>query len=57
MINIHQKFCKETFYSGSLIDFEPIYEESFNFAYDVIDAIALATPTRRAMVWCNDKGE
>ena len=57
MINIHQKFCKETFYSGSLINFEPIYEESFNFAYDVIDAIASVTPDKRAMVWCNDKGE
>lgn len=57
MINIHQKFCKETFYSGSLIDFEPIYEESFNFAYYVIDAIVSVTSDRRAMVWCHDKGE
>jgi acetyl-CoA synthetase len=28
----------------------------FNFAYDVVDEIAAATPDRIAMVWCDDKG-
>jgi acetyl-CoA synthetase len=31
--------------------------ENFNFAYDVVDEIALKTPGKIAMVWCNDLGE
>lgn len=31
--------------------------ENFNFAYDVVDEIALKTPDKIAMVWCNDLGE
>ncbi len=57
MLNIHQKFCKETFFDGQLIDFEPVYGENFNFAYDVLDVIAQAEPDRRAMLWCNESGE
>ncbi len=30
--------------------------ESFNFAYDVVDDIALEDPDKIAMVWCDDKG-
>lgn len=30
--------------------------ESFNFAYDVVDAYARTEPARRAIVWCNDEG-
>lgn len=29
---------------------------NFNFAYDVVDEIALKSPEKIAMVWCNDKG-
>ncbi|HAH25085.1 MAG TPA: acetyl-CoA synthetase, partial [Prolixibacteraceae bacterium] len=29
----------------------------FNFAFDVVDEIALNTPDKVAMVWCDDKGE
>lgn len=29
---------------------------NFNFAYDVVDEMAAATPGRTAMVWCDDKG-
>ncbi|MGN0551449.1 MAG: AMP-binding protein [Acutalibacteraceae bacterium] len=57
MINIHQRFCRETFYNGQLVDFQPVYEKDFNFAYDVVDVIAKEEPERRAMLWCNDKGE
>lgn len=57
MIQIHQKFCRETFYDGKLVNFEPVYDSNFNFAYDVVDALAKAEPQRRAMLWCNDKGE
>ncbi len=57
MINIHQRFCEETFENGELVDFKIKYEENFNFAYDVLDEISKAEPKRRAMFWCNDKGE
>lgn len=57
MLNLHQKYCKETFYDGKLVGFEPIAPDTFNFAYDVIDEIAKQEPDRRAMLWCNDKGE
>jgi len=30
--------------------------ESFNFAYDVADEIALRDPDRTAIIWCDDKG-
>ena len=30
---------------------------NFNFAFDVVDYIALRTPDKIAMVWCDDKGE
>ena len=57
MLNIHQRYCKETFYNGMLDKFEPVYNDDFNFAYDVIDEIAMNEPDRRAMLWCNAHGE
>jgi len=30
--------------------------ENFNFAYDVVDEIAVSNPDKIAMVWCDDKG-
>lgn len=30
---------------------------NFNFAYDIVDKLASEAPDRKAMVWCNDKGE
>ncbi len=30
--------------------------ENFNFAYDVVDEIAVNNPDKIAMVWCDDKG-
>ncbi len=58
MINIHKKFCKEEFdEKGLLSNFEIMYDDNFNFAYDVLDEIAKQEPNRRAMHWCNDKGE
>ena len=57
MLNIHQKYCKETFFDGKLDRFEAVYDDKFNFAYDVVDVIAKAEPNRRAMLWCNESGE
>lgn len=34
-----------------------IVPDNFNFAYDVVDEYANLTPDKRALVWCNDKGE
>lgn len=31
--------------------------ESFNFAYDVVDAIARKEPDRIALIWCDDSGK
>jgi acetyl-CoA synthetase len=37
-------------------DFKIKIPENFNFAYDVVDEIASVSPTKIAMVWCDDKG-
>ena len=37
-------------------NFEIRIPEHFNFAFDVVDEIALKTPEKIAMVWCDDKG-
>lgn len=43
--------------------YEDLYENfninipgDFNYAYDVVDEIAKATPDKTAIVWCDDKG-
>ena len=57
-MSIYQKFCREQFDSqGRLSDVSFHYPENFNFGYDVVDAIAMETPSKRAMVWCNTEGE
>ena len=33
------------------------YDKNFNWAYDVVDDIAINDPHRPAMVWCNPEGE
>lgn len=33
------------------------YPNDFNFAYDCVDVIANKEPNRKALVWCNPKGE
>ena len=57
MLNLHQKYCRETFYNGRLDRFEAVYDDSFNFGYDVIDVIGTEEPDRRAMLWVGDDGE
>lgn len=37
--------------------FKVLVPDNFNFAYDVVDEIALKTPEKIAMVWCNDLGD
>ena len=45
--NSYEEFKKE---------FKIIEPKSFNFAYDVVDEIALKTPDATAMVWCDEQG-
>lgn len=59
MINeVFDKYCTYSFDErGVLSTFEAKPSENFNFGYDVVDAIAEGDPQRRAMVWCNDRGD
>lgn len=57
-MSIYPKFCREQFDpQGRLSDISFYYPDNFNFGYDVVDAIAMETPHKRAMVWCNTAGE
>ena len=56
MLGVHQKYCRETFYNGRLDRFEAVYDDNFNFSYDVIDVIGTQEPGRRAMLWVGDDG-
>jgi len=44
-------------YADFTANFKIHIPKNFNFAFDVVDDIALRTPDKIAMVWCNDKGE
>jgi len=58
MLGLHLKYIGETYdEKGMLINYKLKYPDSFNFAYDVIDEIASLEPERKAMIWCNQKGE
>ena len=55
--NFYRQFCTETFDdTGRLTDFSVRYPDNFNFAYDVVDAMADLDPDRIAMEWCNKAG-
>lgn len=57
-MSIYEKFYTETVdANGKLTDLDVHYPADFNFAYDVIDAIAAERPDKRAMVWCNTENE
>ncbi len=54
---MYQKFSQAKFdESGQITGFSLEYPNNFNFAYDVVDAIAEETPEKRALVWCDDAG-
>lgn len=60
MEDLLKRFLARTEFS-SYEDFRSNYRlqvpENFNFAFDVIDVLAAEDPRRKALVWCNDKGE
>ena len=57
-MSIYKQFCNEIFdENGRLKKITLNYPDNFNFAYDVVDAIAEKEPDKRALVWCNVEGE
>lgn len=58
MRDINLRYVDETYdEAGLLTSFAVHYPDDFNFAYDVVDDIAVNDPERRAMIWCNPEGE
>ncbi len=58
MRDINLRYVDEAYGEDGLIErFGLHYPDNFNFAYDIVDDIALAEPDRPAMVWCNPEGE
>jgi acetyl-CoA synthetase len=58
MLNLHKQYVEESYdEQGILQKFSIHYPEDYNFAYDVVDAIATAEPGRSAMMWINPEGE
>ena len=59
-MNLISKFLSRTEFS-SYDDFYknavPTVPHKFNFGYDVVDEYARLCPEKRAIVWCNSKGE
>lgn len=57
-MSIYKHFCAEQLdKTGTLTGISFHYPDNFNFGYDVVDAIAMESPEKRAMVWCNTEGE
>jgi len=57
MRNIHLRYVDEKYdENGVLTDYGMTCPEDFNFAYDVVDDIAVNDPNRRALVWCDTHG-
>ena len=57
-MSIYKKFCNEYFDEyGRIKKLDLVYEENFNFGYDVVDVIATQTPDKTALVWCNTNNE
>lgn len=58
MRNINLRYVDEAYdENGLLTKFDITMPDNFNFAYDVVDDIAINDPERTAMVWCNPEGE
>ena len=57
-MSIYERFCTCTEdENGALKKIDIHYSDNFNFAYDVVDAIAKEEPEKRAIVWCNANDE
>ena len=57
MRNVHARYVKEEYGRNGIIrKYGMVTPDDFNFAYDVVDDIAVNDPSRRALVWCDDAG-
>ena len=57
-MSIYKQFCHEIVdENGALQRIALDYPDDFNFAYDVVDAIAQQTPDKQALVWCNTENK
>ncbi len=55
---LYKQFVDETFGAdGEVLRFRVKALDSFNFAYDCVDALAESQPDKLAMQWCNEAGE
>ncbi len=54
-----EKYCRTEYesYEDFKKNFTIKVPENFNFAYDIIDEWAKISPDKRALVWCNDRGD
>ncbi len=58
MRNINLRYVEETYDENKVLDsYKLKYPDNFNFAYDIVDDIAINDPDRRAMVWVHPNGE
>jgi acetyl-CoA synthetase len=54
-----KQWCLQDAYASQeafCAEFKVEVPERFNFAFDVVDAVAAEEPERRALVWCDDRG-
>lgn len=57
-MQLYKNFCREEFdKDGNLTVFGPVYEENYNFGYDVVDKMAELAPDDTAVVWTNPEHE
>ncbi|MBO7394046.1 MAG: AMP-binding protein [Abditibacteriota bacterium] len=56
MISRYLKRADFDSYEDFVENFEVIVPDNFNFAFDVVDYYAEHCPEKRAMVWCDDRG-
>jgi acetyl-CoA synthetase len=58
-MRIFEKYAKADFtsYEDFKENFKINVPERFNFAYDVLDELAVTKPDKRALVWVHEKGE
>lgn len=58
MIGISDKYVNEVYDENGVIkEFSLNVPEDFNFAFDVVDELARLEPDKKALIWCNPKGE
>ncbi len=56
--NINLRYVTEKYDdNGLLSEYQVNCPPDFNFAYDIVDDIAINDPERKAMLWCNPRGE